>query len=83
MKGEAAINIGQVLVKGYQEYMTQEGDAYDALAIDFYEDEMMASYIIQANPRYMETLIFDAGIKLRIPVLENLERPETLPPWRR
>ncbi len=83
MKGEAAINIGQVLVKGYQEYMTQEGDAYDALAIDFYEDEMMASYIIQANPRYMGTLIFDAGIKLRIPVLENLERPETLPPWRR
>lgn len=48
MKGEAGINIGQVLVNGYQEYVTQEGDAYDVLAIDFYDDEMMASYIIQA-----------------------------------
>ncbi len=83
MKGEAAINIGQVLVKGYQEYVTQEGDAYDALAIDFYEDEILASHIIQANPQYMETLIFEAGIKLWIPVLENMERPATLPPWRR
>jgi len=82
LKGEAGINIGQVLVNGYQEYVTQEGDAYDVLAIDFYDDEMMASYIIQANPQYMETLIFEAGIRLQIPVLENIERPTTLPPWR-
>ena len=83
MTGEAAINIKQVLVKGYKEYITQEGDTYDALAVDFYEDELMASHIIQMNPRYMETLIFEAGIMLRIPVLENSERPATLPPWRR
>ena len=50
------------MVKDYQEYITEEGDTYDALALDFYDDEQMASYIIQANPQYMEILVFEAGI---------------------
>lgn len=83
MTEEVVINIGQVLVKDYQEYVTKEGDTYDALALDLYDDERMSSHIIQANPQYMETLIFDAGVKLRLPLLDNLERPATLPPWRR
>lgn len=71
------------MVKGYHEYLTEEGDTFDALALDFYDEERMASHIIQANPQYMETLVFEAGIKLRLPVLDKLERPATLPPWRR
>lgn len=71
------------MVKDYQEYITEEGDTYDVLALDFYDDERMASHIIHANPQYMETLIFEAGIKLRLPVLDRSERPATLPPWRR
>jgi len=43
----------------------------------------MASLIIQANPDYADTLIFGAGVSLLIPVVENIETPETLPPWRR
>ena len=71
------------MVKNYQEYVTEEGDTYDALALDFYDDERLASHIIQANPQYMETLVFDAGIRIRIPLLDKSERPVTLPPWRR
>ncbi len=71
------------MVKDYHEYLTEEGDTFDALALDFYDEERMASHIIQANPQYMETLVFEAGIKLRLPVLDKLERPATLPPWRR
>ena len=71
------------MVKDYQEYITEEGDTYDVLALDFYDDERMASHIIHANPQYMETLIFEAGIKLRLPVLDRSERPATLPSWRR
>lgn len=53
------------------------------LAIAFYDDEKKASYIVQANPKYMNTLIFDAGVLLKIPVLDITDIPETLPPWRR
>ena len=43
----------------------------------------MAHYIIQANPDYADVLIFEGGEKLRIPTLESVESPDTLPPWRR
>lgn len=68
---------------GYKEYTTRAGDTFDLLAIAAYNDEKMASQIIQKNPMYMNTLIFEAGNTLRIPVLKESEKPSTLPPWRR
>lgn len=53
------------------------------LAIAFYDDEKRASFIVKANPKHMGTLIFETGVKLRIPILDIIDIPETLPPWRR
>ena len=64
-------------------YITVEGDTFDALALIFYNDEKLASVIIQANPDYCDTLIFEAGVSLTIPALTTVTMPETLPPWRR
>ena len=72
-----------VEITGYRDYITRSGDAYDMLAIAFYDDEKKASYILQANPKYMGTIIFDAEIHLKIPILDITEVPESLPPWRR
>ena len=69
--------------KEYKEYTTRAGDTFDLLAIAAYDDEKYASCIIDANPLYMGTLVFDAGVKLRIPILDRQENPLTLPPWRR
>lgn len=71
-----------VEISDYQDYVTRSGDTYDLLAIAFYADEKKASYIVKANRRYMGTLVFEAGIQLRIPVLSIKEKPTTLPPWR-
>ena len=35
-------------ISGYYTYTTQEGDTFDLLALDMYDDEKMAHYIIQA-----------------------------------
>ena len=64
-------------------YITVEGDTFDALALLFYNDEKLASTIIQANPDHCTTLIFEAGISLVIPEAAAVVMPETLPPWRR
>ena len=64
-------------------YITIEGDTFDALALFFYNDEKLASTIIQANPDHCDTLIFEAGISLVIPEAATVAMPETLPPWRR
>lgn len=64
-------------------YTTVEGDAFDALALAFFGNEKSASDIVAANPDYCDTLIFDAGVKLKIPDAATVTLPETLPPWRR
>lgn len=67
----------------YTTIKTVEGDTFDALALEFYNDEKQASKIIAANLDHCDTLIFEAGVELRIPTIEDVELPETLPPWRR
>lgn len=70
-------------VVSYNEYRTQEGDTFDALALQIYNEERLAHYIIEFNPNYADVLVFDANVTLRLPIVENVETPDTLPPWRR
>ena len=64
-------------------HITAEGDTFDALALEYLNDEKLASNIIQANLDYCATLIFEAGVSLVIPEVSTVTYPETLPPWRR
>ena len=70
-------------VIGYKDYTTREGDTFDALALEMYGEENLSHYIIEFNPDYADVLIFDANVALRLPLVEDAELPETLPPWRR
>lgn len=70
-------------VIAYKEYTTREGDTFDALALEMYGEETLAHYIIEFNPDYADVLIFDANVALRLPIVEDVETPDTLPPWRR
>lgn len=70
-------------ITGYKEYTTREGDTFDALALEMYGEETLAHYIIEFNPDYADVLIFDANVPLQLPIVENVETPDTLPPWRR
>ncbi len=64
-------------------YETVQGDTFDSIAFAFYTDEKMASVIMDANPAYVDTLIFDAEVELLIPIIEEGEEtPGTAPPWR-
>lgn len=69
-------------VTGYKTYYTREGDTFDALALNEYNNEKLAHVIMQFNPDYCDVLVFNAHVKLRIPVVENTDKPGTLPPWR-
>lgn len=71
------------VINGYKTFITRAGDTFDLLALAAYNDEKMASYILEANPLYIGTLVFDAGVSLRIPILKDTTVPSSLPPWRR
>jgi len=70
-------------VIGYKTYYTRDGDTFDALALAMYGEERLAHRIIQYNPDYAGVVVFGANIKLRLPIMESVETPATLPPWRR
>lgn len=66
----------------YYNYNTIEGDTWDAISLDFYDTEYKSHILMEANPRHIKTLVFDAGVKLIIPVIDD-EPADTLPPWKR
>ena len=53
---------------GFIDYTAQGGDTFDSIA---------------ANPDLCDVLIFEGGEAVRIPIVEQIETPDTLPPWRR
>ncbi len=70
-------------VIAYYEYLTKAGDSFDSLALDLYSDERKAGEIARFNPEYCDTLLFEAGEALRLPVFSDDDPPATLAPWRR
>lgn len=66
----------------YIEYTTRQGDTFDIIALLLYNDEFKASLIMQANPGHIGTVVFPAGVTLRVPLIEQ-ESLATLPPWKR
>lgn len=70
-------------IVGYIDYTAKGGDTFDALALAAYNEEKMATLIITANPDYCDVLIFEGGEKVKIPIVDSVVTPETLPPWRR
>lgn len=67
-------------VTGAMDYTAAWGDSYDMLALQAYGDERLASLIAEANPQYVDVLLFEGGEALRIPTIER--PPVSAPPWR-
>ena len=63
---------------GFIDYVAQGGDTFDSIALVAYNEERMASTIIEANPDLSDVLIFEVGEAVRIPIVETVETPETL-----
>lgn len=66
----------------YYIYETLDGDTFDSISLDFYNSEFYSHEIMKLNPDCIGILIFESGVKLKIPVL-NIQKPSTLPPWKR
>lgn len=73
----------QTTITGYLEHTAAAMESFDLLAFRYYQEERMAHYIIRANPDLAGVVLFEGGEQLRIPILSQIEKPDTLPPWRR
>ena len=68
----------------YYSYITKDNDRWDLIAYTFYHDATKYEPIIEANPNIPITPILKAGIKLKIPVIDETETIKfELPPWKK
>lgn len=65
-------------------YIVREGDRWDTIAYEMYNDAYLYEIIIQANPQYLAYSYPPAGVVLKIPILEvdDTDNQEVInPPW--
>ena len=67
----------------YYNYITKDNDRWDLISYKYYNDSTLYETIITANLDVKITPTIEAGIKLKIPVIETSDEITTdLPPWR-
>jgi phage tail protein X len=64
-------------------YKTKLGDTFDSIAFSLLGDEKYTKELMEANPSYLDVVIFAGGVGLTIP---DIAGPATTaasaPPWR-
>lgn len=66
-----------------RKYRTVQGDTWDIIAVKQYRElggEKWTSVLIDANPKYIETVVFSAGCELEVPEV-RVPASRMLPPW--
>ena len=66
------------------EHTTNAGERWDLVAWQYYGDAARYSIIIMANPGVPIEPVFEAGVTLAIPIIEQQTViQDGLPPWKR
>lgn len=68
--------------KALKIYRTKQGDMWDYIAWKIYGDESYVSILYQANPKYIDTYIFEDGCEIVCPDITIDDIEEELPDWR-
>lgn len=64
-------------------YQTKQGDTFDSIAFVQLGDEQYTKELMEANPGYLDVVIFSGGVSLTIPDIDNSETTSSsTPPWR-
>lgn len=64
-------------------YTTVQGDTWDLIAHQQLGSANYTDQLIRANPEYIGTIFFSAGITLRLPDITEDNTADSLPPWKR
>ena len=68
----------------FYSYVTKDNDRWDLISHHFYNTPTLYEAIIKANPSVEITPILPAGVKLKIPILDESETIKfELPPWKK
>lgn len=63
-------------------YTTAQGDTWDLISYKIYGTETYAGNIMAENFEMLDTIVFDAGTSLNVPVIDSASTADTFPDWR-
>lgn len=63
-------------------YVTKSGDTFDLIAYNEMGSCKFVEALINANRKYCDVYIFDAGTELIIPDIDDEKKTKKLPAWR-
>jgi phage tail protein X len=67
----------------FTNYITKQGDRWDLIAWKAYGDITKQKDLIELNPDIDIVVIFDEGITLLLPIIEEVNTQDSLlPPWK-
>lgn len=65
-----------------KEYTTIVGDTWDSISYKLYKTSLAYKSLFELNPDYINTIVFNAGIKIKYKTL-NIKADLDIAPWRR
>ncbi|MDL2268878.1 tail protein X [Desulfosarcina sp. OttesenSCG-928-A07] len=63
------------------DYITTQGDTWDAIAYKCFGCETFLNHLVMANLEHLDVLIFPAGVVLVVPDITIPTTTMELPPW--
>lgn len=63
------------------EYIAKQGDTWDLISFKCYGSEYYMAELILENYQYIDTVVFEGGEAVKIPVI-SMEDTSNLAPWR-
>ncbi|WP_028551758.1 tail protein X [Paenibacillus sp. UNC451MF] len=64
------------------DYVTNQGDMWDQIALKVYGSEKELPALLAANPHHAQTVIFSANVTLQVPTITKTSI-RNVPPWKR
>ena len=57
------------------------GDTWDMLALDYYDEEMLAPLLLRYNPELDDIIVFEENTMIAVPDIDR-DSLAAMPPWR-
>ena len=70
-------------ITGYLRHIAKTNETPDILALKYYNNEFMASYILEANVEFNDVVVYEGGEEILISIFDTIEDDSTQPPWKR
>lgn len=73
--------MADIKITGFKVGTAAIGDTWDMLALDYYDEEMLAPLLLRYNPSLDSIVVFEDNMEIVVPIIDE-STAASLPVWR-